>query len=167
MSGHSRWAQIKHQKAITDRKRGQLFSKLSKLISLAARKGTSSEINLELKNAIDKARSFNMPQENIERAIKKITDKTSGELEELLIHAIGPGGVALAIKAITDSRNRTIAEIKKILSDFESKLVPPGSISWMFHQSKEVSVEIQEKLDQLFHTLDDHDDVEDIDSNLP
>src|SRR3989338_41061 len=123
MSGHSKWSQIKHQKALTDKKKGQLFSKTSKLISLAARKGTSPENNLELKNAIEKARAMNMPNDNIQRAIKKVSDKSEAQLEELSIEAIGPGGIALRIKAITDNKNRTISEIKNILNDHASKMV--------------------------------------------
>ena len=189
MSGHSRWSQIKHKKGITDKKRGQLFSKLSKLISLAARKGADPLSNLELKNAIEQARSFNMPSESIERAIKKISDKSAAQLEELSMEAIGPGGIALRIKAITDSHNRTISEVKKILNDHGSKMVPPGSISWMFtpHLKTEDSKisesnqslsagfnqpititnpDIQAQINKLFEALDDHDDVEDVTSNL-
>ncbi len=166
MSGHSKWSKIKRQKALTDKKRGQLFSKISKLISLAARKGANQETNLELKDAIEKARSVNMPNDNIQRAINKVSDKST-QLEELSIEAIGPGGIALKIRAITDNRNRTIAEIKKIFSDHGSKIVPPGSISWMFNQP--VTIEdpnIRTQIDKLFEALDDNDDVEDVASNL-
>ncbi|MDP3696762.1 MAG: YebC/PmpR family DNA-binding transcriptional regulator [Candidatus Taylorbacteria bacterium] len=167
MSGHSRWSQIKHKKGLTDKKRGQLFSKLSKLISLAARKGTNPENNLELKNAVEKARAMNMPNDNIRRAIKKVSDKSGAQLEELSIEAIGPGGIALKIKAITDNRNRTIAEIKNILADNSSKMVQPGSISWMFNQSVSITdAGIQTKIDKLLEVLDDNDDVEDVTSNL-
>lgn len=166
MSGHSKWSQIKHKKAITDKKKGQLFSKLSKIISLAARKGTSVDTNIDLKNAVEKARSINMPADSIQRAINKVSDKSS-QLEELSIEAIGPGGIALKIKAITDSRNRTINEIKKILSDFNSKMVQPGSISWMFSQPPvETDQATQDELTKLFEALDDQDDVEDVVSNL-
>lgn len=166
MSGHSRWSQIKHQKALTDKKKGQLFSKTSKLISLAAKKGTNPETNLELKNTIEKARSLNMPNDSIQRAINKVSDK-SVQLEELSIEAIGPGNIALKIKAITDSRNRSIAEIKKILTDHDSKMVPPGSISWMLDQPITVETQvIQDKITKLFESLDDHDDIEDVISNL-
>lgn len=166
MSGHSRWSQIKHQKALTDKKRGQLFSKISKLIAIAARKGTNPETNLELKSVIDKAREINMPNDNIQRAINKTTDK-SAQLEELFIEAIGPSGIALKIKAITDSRNRTIAEVKKVLTDCHAKMVPPGSIAWMFNQpSVTVNDSTQQQLDKLFEALDDNDDIEDITSNL-
>ena len=167
MSGHSRWSQIKHQKAITDRKKGQLFSKLSKLISLAARKGTNPETNLELKNAIEKGRALNMPNDNIERAIKKVSDKSATQLEEINIEAIGPGNVAIKVKAITDNRNRTVSEVRNIFSDLGAKMVPPGSISWMFNQSVSVDdPQIKIQLEKLFEALDDNDDVEDIISNL-
>jgi YebC/PmpR family DNA-binding regulatory protein len=167
MSGHNKWAQIKHKKAITDKKKGQLFSKLSKLISIAARKGTNPEMNIELKHAVEQARAVNMPNDNIERAIKKVGDKSAAQLEELSIEAIGPGGIALRIKAITDSRNRTIAEIKTILADHNSKMVNPGSISWMFNQPAAITDPgTQDQIDKLFEALDDHDDVEDVVSNL-
>ena len=167
MSGHSRWSQIKHKKGANDKKRAQLFSKLSKLISLAARKGANPETNMELKNAIEQARSFDVPNDNIERAIKKASDKSATQLEELSIEAIGPGGIALKIKAITDNRNRTIVEIKHILSENNSKLVPPGTISWMFNQKVSITdLETQNRIDKLFEALDDQNDVENVESNL-
>lgn len=167
MSGHSRWSQIRHKKGITDRKRGQLFSKLSKLISIAARKGTDPAANVELKHAIEQAHRVNMPNDNIERAIKRTVDKTAAQLEELSIEAIGPGGIALRIKAITDNKNRTLAEIKIVLNEHGSKMVPPGSISWMFNQPVSIgSPDIRTQIDELFEVLDNHDDIEDISSNL-
>ena len=108
-----------------------------------------------------------MPNDNIERAIKKVSDKSANQLEELSIEAIGPGGIALRIKVITDSHNRTISEIKNILSDHSSKMVPPGSIAWMFSQPKVTGDEsIQDEITKLFEALDDNDDVEDVSSNL-
>src|SRR3989338_4603121 len=166
MSGHSKWSQIKHQKAITDKKKGQLFSKTSKLISLAAKKGTNPETNLELKSTIEKARSLNMPSENIQRALNRISDK-SAQLEELSIEAIGPGNIALRIKAITDNRNRTITEIKSILNEHDSKMVPPRSIAWMF--GRPIAIEdsnTQAQIDSLFEALDNNNDIEDVSSNL-
>lgn len=165
MSGHSRWSQIKHKKAITDKKRGQLFSKMSKLISLTARGNINPETNNELKGVIERARAINMPNENIQRAINKILDKST-QLEELSIEALGPGRIALRIKAITDNRNRTISEIKKILTDYNSKMVPPGSITWMFNQPISVDQDINTALNNLFEALDNHDDVEEVVSNL-
>ena len=166
MSGHSKWSQIKHKKALSDKKRGQIFSKLARLITLAAKKGTDPKANPGLAQVIDQARAANMPGDNIERAVKKVSDKDQAQLEELSIEALGPGGVALKIRAITDNRNRTMAEIKKILSDNDSKMVQPGSLSWMFNQRISVDPVAQVKIDKLFEALDDQDEVEDVISNL-
>ena len=166
MSGHNRWSQIQRQKSVTDQKRGQIFSKLSRLLALAAKKGPDPKTNPALAQAMEKAKEANMPRENMERAIKKISDKED-QLEELLIEAIGPGGTALRIKAVTDSRLRTIAEVKKILADNESKMVAPGSLAWMFSQPVSISQEDQKRLDKLLSELDDQDEVEDVVSNLP
>src|SRR3989344_6642006 len=114
MSGHSRWSQIRHKKALTDKKKGQIFSKLARLITLAAKRGANPKSNPTLAQAIENAKSVNMPNDNIERAIKKLSDKDQAQLEELAVEALGPGGVALKIRAITDNRNRTMSEIKKI-----------------------------------------------------
>jgi YebC/PmpR family DNA-binding regulatory protein len=154
MSGHSKWSQIKHKKSLTDQKRGQIFSKLSKNITLAARKGTDSKTNIALANAIEQDKAMNMPNENIERAIKKVFEKGSAQLEEFVIEAIGPGEVALRIKGITDNKNRTIAEVKKILSDHEVKMVQPGNISWMFGNPVKIEEQTRQKLDNLFEALD-------------
>ena len=166
MSGHSRWSQIRHKKSLTDKKKGQIFSKLSRLITLAAKKNPDPKSNPTLAQIIDQARAANMPGNNIERAIKKVSDKDQAQLEELAIEALGPGGVALKIRAITDNRNRTMAEIKKILSDNESKMVQPGSLSWMFGQKVSVDEAVQEQIGKLFEALDDQDEVEDVISNL-
>jgi YebC/PmpR family DNA-binding regulatory protein len=167
VSGHSKWSTIKHKKELTDKKRGQIFSKLSRLITVSAKKGTDPKTNPTLSQAIEKAKAANMPKENIDKAIKKVTDKNQTQLEELLIEALGPGGVDLRIKIITDNRNRTIAEIKKVLNDHNSKMVSPGSLSWMFNQPVSITPTEQEKLDKLLEALDDQDEVEDVDSNLP
>lgn len=166
MSGHSRWSQIRRQKELTDKKRGQLFSKLSKAITLAARRGTDPKTNTALANTIEQARNFNMPNDNIERAIKKVSEKGGVQLEEILVEAIGPGGVALRIKGVTDNKNRTISEIKKILSDYSAKMVQPGSIGWMFNIPAQVNEQTQQELNALFEALDNNDDINDVDSNL-
>ena len=166
MSGHSRWSQIRHKKALTDQKRGQIFSKLSRLITLAAKKGVDPKTNPTLSQTIEKAKATNMPKENIDRAVKKVSDKDQGQLEELLIEALGPEGVALRIKAITDNRNRTLPEIKKILNDHGSKIVRPRSLSWMFNQPVTFDEANQKKLDKLLEALDDQNEVEDVITNL-
>ena len=166
MSGHSKWAQIKHKKSLTDQKRGQLFSKLSKAITLAARKGTDPKTNTALQNTIEQARAVNMPNDNIERAVKKVSEKDGTQLEEIIIEALGPGSIALRIKGVTDNKNRTISEIKKILSDHEAKMVQPGSISWMFNTPIQADEQTQQKINNLFEDLDNNDDVSDVVSNL-
>ena len=129
MSGHNRWSQIKHKKSVTDQKRGQVFSKLSKNITLAARRDADPKSNVALANTVEQARRENMPNDSIERAIKKASEKDSTQLEEITVEAIGPGRVALKIKGVTDNKNRTILEIKKILSDHETKMVQQSRAS--------------------------------------
>lgn len=135
MSGHSKWSTIKRKKGVADEKRGKIFSKVSKIITIAAKDGGGNpNDNFKLRLAIDKARSVNMPQDNIERAIKKGTGELEGgsQIENETYEAYGPGGVALMIEVITDNKNRTISELKKILTDNEGKLGGKGSVSWMF-----------------------------------
>lgn len=175
MSGHNKWQQIRHKKGITDQKRGQLFSKLARAISLAARKGPDPDKNLDLKNALEQAREFDLPKDNIERAIKKVADKSAVQMEELVIEAIGPATVNLIIVAITDNKNRTIAEIKKILTDHEAKIVQPGSVLWAFDKTRtgfspkyplEIANKItKNKLEKLLEELDDQKDIQKIYTN--
>lgn len=135
MSGHSKWAQIKHKKAATDAKRGNLFSKLSRMITVVAKKGSDPAMNSSLRMAIEKARGFSLPQSNIERAIKKAEEKIAGEgLEEVLYEAYGPGGSAILIEGITDNKNRTTAEIKHLLSEYDGKLAEKGTVLWLFEK---------------------------------
>src|SRR3989344_7037101 len=132
MSGHSRWSQIKHKKANTDEKRGQLFSKLGKKITIATKNDPDPETNIKLKSVIDYAKQFNMPGENIQRAIQRAAKKDEAQLEILFLEAVGPKNINLLIQAVTDNRNRTIAEIRLILANKNFKLVPEGSIKWQF-----------------------------------
>lgn len=166
MSGHSKWSTIKRKKGATDQKRGQVFSKLSKNITLAARGGSDPKANAVLANAIEQARAENMPKENIDRAIKKVSDKSAVQLQEVVVEAIFGSNVALKIKAVTGNSNRTINEIKKILTNHHTKMVPPRSIDWMFHTPATISPEAHAQLDTLFEALDDQDDVDDVVSNL-
>ncbi len=149
MSGHSKWSQIKHKKAITDAKRSQLFGKMANLISFAVReKGGDPALNSKLKMAIDKAKSINMPSSNIERAIKRGLGKEGeNHLEELLIEAFGPNGLAILIKAVTDNKNRTISEIKHILNKNNGKMASTGSVSWMFKEKGKIILN-KEKLNE-------------------
>ncbi|MFH1866955.1 MAG: YebC/PmpR family DNA-binding transcriptional regulator [Patescibacteria group bacterium] len=133
MSGHSKWSTIKRQKGVADTKRGQLFTKLIRAITLAARQGVDSATNFTLRMAIDKARQANMPKDNIERAIRRGSGEAGGTaLEEITYEAYGPGSVALVINAITDNRQRTASEIKHILSRFGGRLAEANSVKWQF-----------------------------------
>lgn len=134
MAGHSKWANIKHKKQKEDRRRAKLFSKLSKRIAVAAREGGGDpEMNAELRMVIDKARDNNMPNENIERAIKRGTGELEGvEYESFDYEGYGPEGVALYLEITTDNRNRAASEIRHILSDNGGNLGESGCVAWMF-----------------------------------
>src|SRR6202008_2942869 len=134
MSGHSHWATIKHKKGAIDAKRGKLFSKLSRAIIIAARHGGGDpEMNLKLRYAIDKARSVSMPKDNIERAVKRGTGETEGLIfEEITYEGYGPGGVALLVDVVTDNRNRTAGEIRKIFERGGGKMGSAGNVAFLF-----------------------------------
>lgn len=166
MSGHSKWSQIKHKKTLTDQKKGQLFSKLARIITVAAKKGTDPNSNSELSRAIEKARGLNMPRENIDRAIAKVSDN-SEKFEEFIIEALGPGGIALKISGITDNRNRTIAEVRKLLEEAGAKMVQPGSISWMFSNPVTITdPQTKDAVDSLLSILSENEDINNINTNL-
>lgn len=149
MSGHSHWAGIKHKKGINDAKRGKIFTKHGKLITIAAREGGDPDTNFKLRLAIDRARLDNMPNINIERAIKRGTGelKDEAEIEEVVYEAYGPGQVAMLIKTATDNKNRTVGELKNILTKAGGKLVPAGSVRFLFKQVGNINVAIPEGSD--------------------
>lgn len=149
MSGHSKWAQIKHKKAKTDLARGKAFSKLIRLITVAARQGGGNiENNARLRLAVQKAREMNMPQENIEKAIKKGTGEIEGvAYEEVTYEGYGPGGVAVMVEATTDNRNRTTAEIRHLFSRYGGSLGESGCVSWVFERQGLISFE-KDKVDE-------------------
>ena len=135
MSGHSKWASIKHKKAVVDARRGQHFTKLARAITVAAREGGGDPTgNSGLALAIQKARDASMPKDNIERAIAKGTGEGADaeQIETVLYEGYGPGGVALLIEALTDNRNRTGAEMRHILGKYGGNLGEPGSVSYLF-----------------------------------
>jgi YebC/PmpR family DNA-binding regulatory protein len=136
MSGHSHWHSIKFQKSIADQKRGKIFSKMSREISIAAKeKGKDPTSNASLRIAIEKAKEFNMPKDNIERAIKRGTGELKeADLESFVFEAYGPGKIALIIEGITDNKNRTWQDIKQILSQNNGKIANEGSVKWMFEK---------------------------------
>lgn len=166
MSGHSKWKQIKHKKGATDLARGRLFSKLANVITIAARDGADPQFNATLRSAIDIARKNQMPQANIDRAIKRAVEK--GDLETLLVEAYGPEGIGVLVEAITDNRNRTMNEIKAVFKDYDAKLATPGSLLWSFEKTAEgykpkftpsASVEAREKIKKLTEKLEEREDV--------
>lgn len=135
MSGHSKWHRIKHQKAKEDKKRGKLFSKLSRKIAVAARKGKDPEKNIELKNAIEEAKDNDLPKDNIERAILRGSGELPGvEYTEISYEGYGPGGVALFIECATDNKNRTAADIRHIMEEYGGKLGSEGCVSYLFER---------------------------------
>lgn len=143
MSGHSKWATTKRAKAVVDAKRAASFTKVAHIITIAAReKGGDPDANFSLRLAIDKARAVNMPKDNIERAIKRGTGELAGEtLEEITYEGFGPGGVALMIQTLTDSRNRSVSEIKHALSKHGGNLGAANSVQWMFERRGVIGVD--------------------------
>ncbi|MEX0980075.1 MAG: YebC/PmpR family DNA-binding transcriptional regulator [Gemmatimonadota bacterium] len=140
MSGHSKWATIKRKKAATDAKRGQAFTKLIREITVAAREGGGDpDFNPRLRLAVDTAKAANMPQENIERGIKKGTGELEGvDYQEIPYEGYGPGGVALYIETLTDNQNRTVAEVRHILERNGGNLGTAGSVAWQFDRKGQI-----------------------------
>ncbi|KKK46045.1 hypothetical protein LCGC14_3164490 [marine sediment metagenome] len=136
MSGHSKWSSIKHKKSKEDAKRGRIFSRLARLITVAAREGGGNpEMNATLGNAIEKAKAQNMPAENIDRAIKRGTGEIEGvQFEQISYEGYGPAGVAMLIEVMTDNRNRAAAEMRRIFTKYNCKLGSAGSVAWMFER---------------------------------
>lgn len=143
MSGHSKWATIKRKKAATDAARGKVFTKIIKEITIAARDGGGDpDGNPRLRLAIQSAKSSNMPQENITRAIKKGTGELEGvKYEEITYEGYAPGGIAMLIESVTDNKNRTVAELRHLISKNNGNLGESGSVSWMFDRKGVVNVD--------------------------
>ncbi len=177
MSGHNKWSQIKHKKDITDAKKSKVFSKLVRYISVEA-KLAKGDINAPgLRAAIEKAKKVNMPGENIERAIKKASE-SGAQMDSINYEAYGPGGVGIIIETLTDSKNRTVQDIKHILTKNGFALASVGSVAWSFAKEKTsegmiwkpnmfipVSDEDLELLDKIVDELEELDDVQDVYTN--
>lgn len=144
MSGHSKWSTIKHKKGVADAKRGKLFSKLSREILIAARHGANADANVALRVAVERARSMNMPHENIERAVRRGSAISREQLEELFMEAYGPGGAALLIKIITDNKNRALGELRAIIKKFGGKPASEGSVIWLFKRVGKITFPVKE-----------------------
>ncbi|MDD5005666.1 MAG: YebC/PmpR family DNA-binding transcriptional regulator [Candidatus Omnitrophica bacterium] len=143
MSGHSKWASIKHKKAATDAKRGAMFTKLIRELTAAARQGGgNAETNVRLRAAIIRAKSQNMPTSNIENAIKKGTGELPGIVyEEMSYEGYGPKGVAIMVETLTDNKNRTTAELRNLFSKKNGNLAGAGSVAWMFNKKGYIAIE--------------------------
>lgn len=142
MSGHSKWSQIKRAKGVTDAKRGQLFTKLGREISVAAREGgPDPEANARLRLAVQRAREANMPMDTIERAIKRVAGSESAALEEIVYEGYGPNGAAILIEAMTDNRNRTVAEIRNVFTRGGGSLGNAGCVAYLFDSRGIISIQ--------------------------
>ena len=142
MSGHSKWSTIKRKKGAEDAKRGKVFTRLGRDITVAARHGGDPTANPTLRMAIDRARAANMPKDNIERAIKKGTGELGGgDLEEVTYEAYAPHGVPLLIRCLTDNRNRTLADIRRVLNRQGGNMAEAGAVSWMFATKGYIAIE--------------------------
>jgi YebC/PmpR family DNA-binding regulatory protein len=149
VSGHSKWASIKHKKAALDAKRGKVFSRVTKEIIVAARSGgPNPEMNARLRTAIDSAKAANMPAANIEKAVKRGSGELEGvSYEEVTYDAYGPGGVAILVQILTDNKNRTASEMRTILSRKGGNIAGVGAVSWIFHKKGVIRIS-REKADE-------------------
>lgn len=155
MSGHSKWAGIKHQKAANDAKRGNVFTKIANLITVAAKQGGGDvNMNPSLRLAVEKARGANMPKDNVERAIKRGTGELGGAaVEELLYEGFGPGGTAILIEALTDNRNRTNADVRLILTKNGGRMPDGGGVAYQFSQRGVLRLAVPEAKTEAFEEL--------------
>ena len=176
MSGHNKWAQIKHRKAATDAVKSREFSRFARLIALESKKAAGNLQSPALAAAISRAKAANMPKDNIERAVAKGASKDSGSLEQVAYEAYGPGGAAIIVDALTDNKNRTTQEIKHLFSKNGFELATPGAASWAFTKNPsgayipneplmEVAGEDEEKLGAILSELDEHEDVQAVYTN--
>jgi YebC/PmpR family DNA-binding regulatory protein len=174
MSGHNKWSKIKRKKGTEDARKSQVFSRLSKLITNESKKCNGHVSSPGLATAIEAAKKENMPKDAIERAVKKGTETNTAAMEAVTYETYGPGGVALVIDALTDNKNRTGPEIRHLLSKLGYELAAPGSALWAFTRQNgewvanttvDLSESDQEKLGDLYDSLDEHDDVQGVYTN--
>jgi YebC/PmpR family DNA-binding regulatory protein len=148
MSGHSKWATIKHKKAALDAKRGKMFTRVIKEITIAARSGGDPDSNARLRTAITAAKAVSMPADNIKRAIMRGTGELEGgQIDEITFEGYGPGGAAVMVEVATDNRNRTVSEIRHVFSKNGGNLGEVGSVAWMFERKSQILIE-EDKADE-------------------
>jgi len=144
MSGHSKWATIKHKKAATDAKRGKQFTKIIKEITIAARSGGDPDGNPRLRTAVNDAKAVSMPSDNIKRAIMRGTGELEGgQIDEIMFEGYGPGGAAVLVNVATDNRNRTVSEIRHAFSKHGGNLGEQGSVAWMFERKGQIIIDAE------------------------
>lgn len=174
MAGHNKWSKIKRQKEKTDAQKSKIFSKFAKAISTASREAKGDVASPTLRAVIEKAQEFNMPRENIERAVKKGLGGDGEQLDSITYEAYGPGGCALIIDALTGNRNKAAQEVKFILSQFGIELAQPGSASWAFKREGgewiptmpvQISEEDGAKLEEIIEKLEENDEVQEVYTN--
>ncbi len=174
MSGHNKWSKIKRQKAGTDAAKSKIFSKLARAITTASKQVNGDQNSPILRTAIDKAREYNMPNDNIDRAVKKGLGGDAGNLEAITYEAYGPGGCALIIEALTSNRNKAAQEVKFILSENGYDLAAQGSATWSFtrlgaewkpNMTLPLSQDDEERLEKLMNDLEENEEVQDVYTN--
>lgn len=176
MSGHSKWSKIKRQKGVTDAAKSKTFSRLSRLITIEAKKAGGNASSPSLTDAIERAKAVNMPKDSIERAVAKGASKEAGDLSQVVYEWYGPGGTAIIIDALTDNTNRTTQEIKHLISKSGFELGSPGSAAWAFQKSPDgrftpneplmdLSESDEEALGKIFDLIDENDDVQRVFTN--
>lgn len=176
MAGHSKWAQIKRQKGVTDAARSRTFSKFARLITIESKKAGGAVSAPNLAAVIARAKAANMPKDNIERAVAKGASKEAGDLEQVTYEFYGPAGTAVIVNALTDNRNRTTQEIKHLLTKNGIELGTPGSAQWAFGKTPsgefipneplmDMNEADEEQLGTILELLDEHDDVQEVFTN--
>lgn len=153
MSGHSKWSTIKREKGAKDAKRGAIFTKLGNQIAIAARGGVDPSLNSTLALAIEKAKAANMPMNNIQRAIDRVSDKSAAQLEEIVYEGYGPGGTAIMVEAATDNKNRTYPEVRHAFSKNGGNVAEPGSVAFQFVRRGVITVTAQTDADEQLLTI--------------
>lgn len=174
MAGHNKWSKVKHKKAAIDAQKSKIFSKLAKVIA-AESKNAGGDVNSPgLRAAIEQAKAANMPNDNIDRAVKKGTGADASQMEYVQYEAYGPGGTAIIIEGLTDNRNRTAAEMKHLLSKLGANFAEPGAASWAFTKEQDgwtpqttipLSETDAQSLERIVSELEDHDDVQNVYTN--
>lgn len=175
MSGHNKWSKIKNKKAVTDARKSKIFTKIVRMLTVEAKKAKGNVDSPSLRAAIEKARAANVPNENIERAVKKATTDNSSEMESITYEAYGPGGSAMVIEVLTDNRNKAAAEVKHILSKHGFALAGIGSATWAFEKKQgegwipktttSISEEDGNLLETIIDELEDNDEVQEVFTN--